>query len=597
MAVAHSPRGVITRRDGETFTPDVVVYPRHAEDVAKALQHAQAHGMRVGVVGGGTAERPPALMALDSKGLRGVHIDRERGVAVLGAGEWAGDTERALLAAGFTSGHDPTSLEVSTVGGLAATDAIGTLAPRYGSFKEAVVGVRGATPAGGPFQSGTGFASRTAPEGPALADLMGHRGGNAVVTEVAVRIWPAPTRRWMRLYSFSEAAAALQACRLVIQGGLDPACLRVMATVTPRQERGRVRGIARRTRRSAAFKVPTLLDSLEGSLSRHIVVAAVWEGAPEVVDDAASIGHRLLSQQGEDLGLPPAAAWWNARHDVAYGAAPIFAKGGFVGGVNLACRWSAARGLLRALREQLAKGGGGAMELVHADSLGCRWHVGFAGKGGWEEWTQTRDRLARSAADAEGIVLRPTRSEAWSPVWDPQKVLPSPIVDTVRVSPRGVWQPQDGAAPRSLGMARWPDSPTDSAWASCWPWERAIAGVAVQEKHHYELALAGAMGAGLPDGRVRLRDGRPDAVWWTSQPSGKAWSRAFDVNDPEAAACWILDLGYHPDVLTSTPTGFAVVLRGRAALARGRRLVARFGEGTAWDGVEGRRLGRRGGQL
>src|SRR6185503_9314904 len=101
-----------------------------------------------------------------------------------------------LLRRGFTLGHSPSLIACSTVGGWAAARSAGQFSSRYGTFDDMVLGLRAVAPGPGIFTVGRGG---DAPPG-WLDRILGSEGTLAVVTEVELRIWPAPETRWLRGY-------------------------------------------------------------------------------------------------------------------------------------------------------------------------------------------------------------------------------------------------------------------------------------------------------------------------------------------------------------------------------------------------------------
>ncbi|SHH00632.1 FAD-binding oxidoreductase [Streptoalloteichus hindustanus] len=194
---------LVRRRGGaELAVPDAVVLPESPTQVQRVLEVCVEHDVAVvpfgggtSVVGGVTALRgdKKAVVALDLAQLdRLVSVDPVSRIAVLQAGVRAPDAERLLGAHGLTLGHFPQSFERATVGGFAATRSAGQASSGYGRFEDMVEGLRLATPAG-EWRLGVAPASAA---GPDLRHLvLGSEGTLGVITEVALRVRPAPTVR------------------------------------------------------------------------------------------------------------------------------------------------------------------------------------------------------------------------------------------------------------------------------------------------------------------------------------------------------------------------------------------------------------------
>jgi len=151
-------------------------------------------------------------------------IDTESRTCTLQAGMRSTRAEQLLGEHGFTLGHFPQSYEDASIGGYAATRAAGQASAGYGRFDEMVIGLVLATP-GGTITLG---AAQKSAAGPDLRELvMGSEGTLGVITEVTVRVHPAPEERtydgW-RFDSFEQGAAAL---RTLVQDGPVPTVLRL----------------------------------------------------------------------------------------------------------------------------------------------------------------------------------------------------------------------------------------------------------------------------------------------------------------------------------------------------------------------------------
>src|SRR6188768_1439546 len=130
--------------------PDVVVYPETAEQVQGVLRVAASYHALVVPFGGGTAVtmalscegETRAIVALDLARMnRILWLDPESRVACIQAGAVGRSLEAQLRAAGYTLGHEPDSIEFSTLGGWVATNASGMKKNRYGNIEDIVLDV------------------------------------------------------------------------------------------------------------------------------------------------------------------------------------------------------------------------------------------------------------------------------------------------------------------------------------------------------------------------------------------------------------------------------------------------------------------------
>jgi len=130
--------------------PDVVVWPASDEEVAQVLTIARELGAVVIPFGGGTCvslalacpEQNLPVISLDLGRMNQVlWIDPVTRTACIEGGAVGRQIERCLAEHGFTLGHEPDSVEFSTLGGWIATNASGMKKNRYGNIEDVVLDV------------------------------------------------------------------------------------------------------------------------------------------------------------------------------------------------------------------------------------------------------------------------------------------------------------------------------------------------------------------------------------------------------------------------------------------------------------------------
>jgi alkyldihydroxyacetonephosphate synthase len=180
--------------------PDVVVYPQTEAQVTALVEIAKAHGVSLIPYGGGTNvtdalrcnERDQrTIVSVDMRRMnRVLWIDRENMMACIEAGAVGRNIMTELSKHGFTMGHEPDSVEFSTLGGWIATNASGMKKNRYGNIEDIVLDVSVVTAAGKLERTG---ASPRESVGLDLRRLMfGSEGMLGIITSAVVKIFPAP---------------------------------------------------------------------------------------------------------------------------------------------------------------------------------------------------------------------------------------------------------------------------------------------------------------------------------------------------------------------------------------------------------------------
>jgi len=137
---------------------DMVFFPHSEDEVKKLVELAKTHDVCLIPYGGGTsvscalklpASEPRMIVSVDMKRMnRVLWIDRENLRACAEAGIIGMDLEELLNREGFICGHEPDSIELSTLGGWIATNASGMKKNRYGNIEHVIENITMVTPEG-----------------------------------------------------------------------------------------------------------------------------------------------------------------------------------------------------------------------------------------------------------------------------------------------------------------------------------------------------------------------------------------------------------------------------------------------------------------
>jgi glycolate oxidase FAD binding subunit len=216
--------------DGQT--PDDVVTPESASDVATLLATAAERGLAVAPVGSGTAlalGNPPERLdlALSTARLTGI-LDYEPSDLVLsvGAGARLGDVQAVLAEHGQTLPLDPPAADEATIGGLVATALSGPMRLSAGTLRDLLIGISVAHPSGTVTKAGgmvvknvTGF------DLPRL--YHGALGTLGVVTSANFKVLPLPRADATVLRPTDSLADALAATAAIRSSRIQPVALEV----------------------------------------------------------------------------------------------------------------------------------------------------------------------------------------------------------------------------------------------------------------------------------------------------------------------------------------------------------------------------------
>ncbi len=376
LAIGWAAEGGVPQR------PAAVVRPDTTAQVAAVLASCNdtripvtAAAGRSGVCGGSI----PVYggIALDLTGLAGVRrVDETSLTADVGAGTFGPELEAALGEAGtgYTLGHWPQSMDLSTVGGWLACRGAGQYSTRYGKIEDMVIGLEVAL-ADGRVVHTEGKGPRAA-TGPNLTQLfVGSEGTLGVITEARLRVHPKPPAQERRAFGFPTFAAGLEACRKILRRGATPAVLRLYDQTE-----------SDRNFDLADTNVLIVLDEADPGLLAATMAVVDAECAAE--SDAEALDPELVER------------WLGHRNDVS-ALAPLWRAEIVVDTAEIAGPWTVLPGLfeevvgaLRDIEGTLAA----SAHQSHAYPDGACLYFTFGGRGpeGDAEW---RERYYRQAWD------------------------------------------------------------------------------------------------------------------------------------------------------------------------------------------------------
>lgn len=231
---------------GLCLPPAAVLVARNEAQVARLVTLANEHrfaviprGAGTGLAGGCLAETGGVVLDLTAMN-RILSIESDCVTATVEPGVLTGDLRRAAKAKGLFYPPDPASLDTSTIGGNAATNAGGPACVKYGTTRDYVLGLTAVLPTGEVIRAGT--ATRKGVVGYDLTRLLvGSEGTLGVITQLTLKLLPHPAHQQCVAAVFADLDAAMRAIIAVMTRGhlpsamefLDARCLRLVGDLLP----------------------------------------------------------------------------------------------------------------------------------------------------------------------------------------------------------------------------------------------------------------------------------------------------------------------------------------------------------------------------
>jgi alkyldihydroxyacetonephosphate synthase len=280
---------------------DLVVFPGNVDEVSKVLIIANELKIPVTPVGGGAGTCGGTLpiyggIQLDLKRLDEITgIDNTSMTVRVQAGVVGIDLEEEVNRHGYTTGHTPTSLRASNIGGFIATRSGGSMSSLYGKIEDLTLGLQVVLP------DGSIIETKAVPRhsvGPDLRQLfIGSEGTLGIITEATLRLFPIPEERRFRSISFPDVHSGLEAIRKIFRIGILPSVVRLYDP------------------EDAALSFSMHFEFDEG----HCMLLLAFDGDPKKIDiDEKQSVKISLEEGGTDQGEGPSKRWWEHRYDMYY---------------------------------------------------------------------------------------------------------------------------------------------------------------------------------------------------------------------------------------------------------------------------------------
>ena len=286
----------------ERARPAAVLSPRTTAEVSACVRAVARAGLVLVVRGAGTglsgaANAPAGSVVLSTRHLTGLHLDPVDRIAVAQPGVVTSDLRRAAAEVGLFYPPDPGSVDTCTIGGNVATNAGGMCCVKYGVTGDYVLGVEAVLADGRVMRTG-----RRTVKGVAGYDLthllVGSEGTLAIITEITLRLVPAPRPAATLVATFVDLTDAGRAVAGLVAAGSDLSMLEILDRTT-------VEAVDRHT--GMAMGAEAVLLAQSDAADRDAVLRGAEDtcrraGAADVVvtDDVAE-GEQLLQARRQAL--------------------------------------------------------------------------------------------------------------------------------------------------------------------------------------------------------------------------------------------------------------------------------------------------------
>lgn len=328
-------RSELDQWQGRLLSPAAVAAPSTTERLAETIRLCRAHGVPMiprgagsGCVGGVLAT--PDSVVISTERLSGLRrLDTVDGLAAFGAGTMGIDAENRVRDDGFTIGHWPQSIEVSSVGGWVATRASGQYSTAYGNIEDIVYSVEAVLPDGSVYESRP---TPRASAGPDLRQLLlGSEGTLGIITEVTFSLRPLPEPGARQAFHFEDMNVGIGAIREIIVAGWRPPVVRLYD--------------ARESHRHFRNQVP----------KGRCVAIFLHEGPPGYPElEAAAVAELCVTGGGEATERDAVDHWFEHRNTVPTWT-ELFEQGLVADTIEIATGWSHLPRLYAAVTEAISQ--------------------------------------------------------------------------------------------------------------------------------------------------------------------------------------------------------------------------------------------------
>ena len=220
-------------------TVDLVLYPENEDEVKLMVELAAKYNICLIPYGGGTnvtraltipENEKRTVVSIDMRRMSKIEwINKEDRRICVQSGITGGELIELLKEEGFTIGHEPDSVELSTVGGWIATNASGMKKNRYGNIEDIVENVNMISPKGvisqvNPISRGSiGFKPQNV--------LFGSEGNIGIITKAVLKIYEIPKHQKYNSVLFKNWSDGVSFMKMLSKTNYIPASVRLVDNI------------------------------------------------------------------------------------------------------------------------------------------------------------------------------------------------------------------------------------------------------------------------------------------------------------------------------------------------------------------------------
>lgn len=282
--------------------PEVVVTPTSTEQVQEVVKIAARHRIPVSTRGsgtnlsGGTVPINKGIVMVMVKMNKILEIDAENLTATVQPGVIIQDLNDAVAQYGLIYPPDPGTVATATMGGSVAECSGGLRGLKYGVTKHYVMGLEVVLANGKVMRCG-GKTVKNVTAYDMVKLFVGSEGTLGIITEIIVKLIPAPEARKSALAIFKSIDDAARAITGIISNKVIPATLEIMDNVT-----------IKTVENYARVGLPTDAEA---------ILLIEVDGIPEVVEKEAEVVVRVCKENNGELKIAETAEerdeLWQAR--------------------------------------------------------------------------------------------------------------------------------------------------------------------------------------------------------------------------------------------------------------------------------------------